>query len=324
MNSTEQNPIKSDISGENLKLIELYAHGKLLISGEYLVLDGAKALAAPVKFGQRFQASQVAVNNNRIHWQAFDYQQKLWLNLIIDKDKLRPENENESKQSRILVNLLDSCRKLNPDFLRSENDVLVNSTLEFPNSWGLGSSSTLVYFLAQWAEIDPYELQFNTMKGSGYDIACAGSDSSLFYQLQNNTPIVELTRFNPAFKKQLHFVHLNKKQDSRVAINAYDDSKTGRLPIDEISEVSEQMARTHDLDLFENLIEIHEGIISTCLSTSTTKQRLFPDYNGAVKSLGAWGGDFIMVSRNTELEEFHKYFNDKGYYTILSFDEMIL
>ena len=29
-----------------------YSNGKLLITGEYLVLDGAKALALPTKYGQ--------------------------------------------------------------------------------------------------------------------------------------------------------------------------------------------------------------------------------------------------------------------------------
>ena len=29
-----------------------YSNGKLLITGEYLVLDGAEALALPTKFGQ--------------------------------------------------------------------------------------------------------------------------------------------------------------------------------------------------------------------------------------------------------------------------------
>ena len=29
-----------------------YSNGKLLITGEYVVLDGAKALALPTKFGQ--------------------------------------------------------------------------------------------------------------------------------------------------------------------------------------------------------------------------------------------------------------------------------
>ena len=32
--------------------MNFYSNGKLLLTGEYLVLDGAKALAIPTKFGQ--------------------------------------------------------------------------------------------------------------------------------------------------------------------------------------------------------------------------------------------------------------------------------
>jgi len=33
-------------------MASFYSNGKLLITGEYLVLDGAKALALPTKYGQ--------------------------------------------------------------------------------------------------------------------------------------------------------------------------------------------------------------------------------------------------------------------------------
>ena len=35
-----------------------YSNGKLLITGEYVVLDGAKALALPTKFGQSLVVKQ--------------------------------------------------------------------------------------------------------------------------------------------------------------------------------------------------------------------------------------------------------------------------
>jgi hypothetical protein len=48
---------------------------------------------------------------------------------------------------------------------------------------------------------------------------------------------------------------------------------------------------------------------------------LFPDFKGIVKSLGAWGGDFVMVLSKQNPKE---YFIEKGYTTILSYDEMVL
>ena len=51
------------------------------------------------------------------------------------------------------------------------------------------------------------------------------------------------------------------------------------------------------------------------------KKRLFPDYPGSIKSLGAWGGDFILAT-GTESER--EYFKEKGYTTLRSYRELIL
>jgi hypothetical protein len=48
---------------------------------------------------------------------------------------------------------------------------------------------------------------------------------------------------------------------------------------------------------------------------------LFNDYKGAIKSLGAWGGDFILVTGN---EDSISYFKKKGYNTIIPYSKMVL
>jgi mevalonate kinase len=35
--------------------MKFYSNGKFLITGEYLILDGAKSLAVPTKFGQELK-----------------------------------------------------------------------------------------------------------------------------------------------------------------------------------------------------------------------------------------------------------------------------
>ena len=45
-----------------------YSHGKLLISSEYAVLDGAKALALPTKLGQRLEVTNR--NTKNINWKS--------------------------------------------------------------------------------------------------------------------------------------------------------------------------------------------------------------------------------------------------------------
>ena len=61
--------------------------------------------------------------------------------------------------------------------------------------------------------------------------------------------------------------------------------------------------------------------MSDILEMETIKEIAFPDFNGVVKSLGAWGGDFVMVISK---EDPRSYFASKGYETILSYEEMIL
>ena len=59
----------------------------------------------------------------------------------------------------------------------------ITTKLTFPRAWGLGTSSTLISLIAQWAKCDPFELLFEAFGGSGYDIACATANSPISYQL---------------------------------------------------------------------------------------------------------------------------------------------
>ncbi len=72
---------------------------------------------------------------------------------------------------------------------------------------------------------------------------------------------------------------------------------------------------------FETLLNLHEQILSSALNVTTIKEQLFPDYKGSIKSLGGWGGDFVLV---TARENTLDYFKTKGYKTILSYSDMIL
>ena len=61
--------------------------------------------------------------------------------------------------------------------------------------------------------------------------------------------------------------------------------------------------------------------MSSILELPTVKESLFPDFDGSIKSLGAWGGDFVLtVSKDNPTA----YFENKGYKTIVSYQEMIL
>ena len=72
---------------------------------------------------------------------------------------------------------------------------------------------------------------------------------------------------------------------------------------------------------FETLIFRHEEILSKLINLPTIKSTIFSDYSGAIKSLGAWGGDFILV---TGSPNDMNYFKEKGYQTIIAYCDMIL
>lgn len=298
-----------------------YSNGKLLLTGEYTVLDGAKALALPCKFGQALEVEENA--SGEISWESYDVDQTLWLKVTFKIQDLLAGNilSEDSAQSR-LANILIEAAKLNASFLDINKGYTVKTTLTFPRNWGLGTSSTLINNIAQWLSIDPYELLRQTFGGSGYDIACAQSNSPILYQLESEKPIVTSTFFSPEFSEHLYFVYLNKKQNSRAAISSYyaKRSNMGDV-ITAINKISEEVLASSDLAEFIRLMSHHEKIMSEVLGLNTVKEELFSDFEGSVKSLGAWGGDFVLVitEKNPTL-----YFNKRGFQTVIPYQEMIL
>lgn len=311
-----------------------YSNGKLLITGEYLVLDGAVALAVPAKFGQDLTIEKI--DENQLIWSSFTLTGECWFEAIFDLPKIRLVNatfnsDQEGSNEFIaetLQGLLQEAKKLNADFLSSDEGLHIKTHLTFPRDWGLGSSSTLINNIAQWAHVDAFTLLWNAFSGSGYDIACAMHDTPIFYKLdsvaersRSYQPNIEVVDFNPSFKEQLFFVHLNQKQNSREGIQRYREQTVSKEQFDRISEITLRMAKVEGLPEFEFLIKEHEELISSIIELPPVKEKLFPDYFGEVKSLGAWGGDFVLATGN---ETTPKYFKQKGYNTVLSYSEMVL
>lgn len=305
-----------------------YSNGKLLLTGEYLVLDGAKSLAIPTKFGQDLIVEKI--KESQIIWGSFTHTGECWFEAVFDLKKLRLVNctfnsEKEGNADVIaetLLSVLREAKDLNPDFLNSENGFLVKTNLTFPRNWGLGSSSTLINSIASWAKVDAFKLLWNSFKGSGYDIACAQNNTSIFYQIENKKPIVNQVEFNPIFKEKLFFLHLNKKQDSKEGIAKFRESNNNfDQEIKRISAISDAFLNANTLEYFESLIVEHERIIGSIVKLKPVKEKLFSDYFGEIKSLGAWGGDFVLVTGNSETPE---YFKNKGFETILAYSDMIL
>ena len=286
-----------------------YSNGKLLLTGEYLVLEGAKSLAVPTKFGQDLVVE--TIKEPQLIWGSFSPNGNCWFEAVFDISKFR-----------LVSCTYTSDTQGNPDFLNSEQGYIVKTTLTFPRNWGLGSSSTLINSIASWAKVDPFKLLWNSFKGSGYDIACAQNNAPIFYQIKDKKPMVHQVAFNPTFKENLFFVHLNAKQDSKEGIAKFRESNQNiEKEIEMISAISDRFLEATSLKDFDTLIVEHERIISSIIKLKPVKEHLFPAYFGEIKSLGAWGGDFILATGNSSTPD---YFKNRGFETILSYSEMVL
>ena len=297
-----------------------YSNGKLLITAEYLVLDGATALALPTKFGQNLVVDNG--NNQQISWKSFDSDQTVWFDEIITFDEIINKKlvDNQNIKNTLIKILHEGFLK-NPKFINESDGYNVETHLTFPRNWGLGTSSTLINNIAQWLEIDAFELLNKSFGGSGYDIACAQNDTAIFYRLENGTPIIDQVNFHPKFNENIYFVYLNKKQNSRTAIENYRKKAISESSILDINELTNEIYLANDIHSFATAIKKHEQLLSKILETPTIQSELFSDFDGAIKSLGAWGGDFVMVISETNPKN---YFDSKGFSTILTFQEMIL
>ena len=299
---------------------EFYSNGKLLLSGEYAVLDGALAWAIPTKYGQYLK-----VDTNTSHvlaWKSLDEKNGIWFEGVYELKEFDEISSSNRDISEILIKVLTETRLLNPNFLINADGFEVNTTLTFPRLWGLGSSSTLINNIAQWASIDAFELLTNTFGGSGYDIACAQCDSPILFQRNGKIRTVRVTHNTLSFTASLYFVYLNQKKNSREGVAAYRQREFDREKmIKTINRITERMIASPNLMDFEEMITWHENTISEAMGIPMVKSSLFPDYPGAIKSLGAWGGDFILATGSTDVPQ---YFKEKGYDTVIPFSKMIL
>ncbi|GAA4276833.1 GYDIA family GHMP kinase [Aquimarina mytili] len=309
-----------------------YSHGKLLLTAEYLVLDSVEALALPTKKGQWLFIEEN--DSNCIEWKSFDHEGHIWFDTKINLPlEITAETENTEQPvlsdeeglgiTETLLEILTEAKKLNPNFLSSEKGYAIETRLEFDREWGLGSSSTLINNIAQWAKVDAFLLLEKSFGGSGYDIAAAQHELPILYKRTEGKPILKEINFDPSFKEYLFFVYLNQKQDSKASIKHYQS-----LPLKDfdtaaksVSEITYKLIDCSSIEEFEELLNTHEEIISKIIKTETVKSRLFSDYPRSIKSLGGWGGDFVLATgKKADMD----YFRKKGYTTIIPYYEMVL
>lgn len=306
----------------NKTINQFFAHGKLLLTGEYFVLAGAKALALPLRFGQTLTVYKTA-SKGILLWNALQYH-KGWFSCTMQLNDLSVLETSDVQISTRLQSILQAARKLNASFLNTSQGYKITTNLNFNRQWGLGTSSTLLANIAQWADVNVYTLHWSVAEGSAYDIACTHESQPLIYTVEDKKPLVRTLLYNPPFKDNIYFVYLGNKQDTAHSIKGFDcDKDKYATEIARISEITESFVVAYTVEEASSLIEEHENIVSRLLGISPVKEVKFNDFPGAIKSLGAWGGDFVMAVSDIPKPQLYAYFRKKGMNTVFSFAEML-
>lgn len=289
-----------------------------MLTSEYFAMDGALVLAVPTQLGQEFFYEEKNDGKSLVFWEAY-HQNKLWLKAVIDYRKWQVIETNIPSSAEFILKTLKNVQALSEIKFNSNFTYYLKTNLQFLADYGLGSSSTLMTNLAEWAKIDPFHLNKISLGGSGYDIAVAKERSAVLFQ---SVPEIKYKKvnFNPPFKDDLIFIHLNQKQDSREGINFYRSKNKSQKLVDEFSDITRNVLLCNELEKFSELMLIHEQKISDFLEIPTVSDRFFADCPVFVKSLGAWGGDFVMTSK---FDGFKDYFWGKDFKTIFEWSDII-
>ncbi|PKQ62755.1 hypothetical protein BZG02_11150 [Labilibaculum filiforme] len=302
-------------------LYKYYSNAKFLLTGEYLVLHGALALAIPLKYGQVLEVFESEETD--LEWLAYE-KGKLWLQFTISNQEIEAQTEEGETEKDFVCFLLKMAKLLNPDFLNQTN-LKVRTEFDFDRNWGLGSSSTLINNVAKWANVNPYELHALVSNGSGFDIACANYCKPILFRRDGAHPLIYPVDFPEKFSRQLFFVYLGRKQKSADSVHAFlNGNKCESEKLDQITQLSKDMLSAEDTQEFDRVMKTHELLLAEMLGQKCVKEKLFPDFKGSIKSLGAWGGDFVMVRSDLSLKEIQSYFYRAGFTSVFTWKEMIL
>lgn len=300
-----------------MQVEEFYGHGKLLLSGEYVVLDGAAAMALPCRLGQSLRVEKI--DQPHFEWTSYLKNGELWQKSVFTLENIERLNFKNAFEKR-LFEILRILQQLQPKLFESR--YAFSTKLDFEKDWGLGSSSTLIYNLAKWAKVDAFLLLDLSFGGSGYDIAAASRKTPFIFRREGKSVFTEDTQISENIKPFLYFVYLNQKQNSREGILKYRSKAVNKDIISKISEITVSLKNVSNLDRFENLLQIHEDLIAKIIDLEPVQSEMFKDYtSGIVKSLGAWGGDFVLV---TAKEKKHlDYFKKRGFRVIFSYEQLV-
>lgn len=302
--------------------MRFFSRGKLLISGEYLVLKGALALAVPLEKGQDLSVN-ASDNPGTLEWESREYG-KTWFTASFRMPFFEILETSDEPTAQNLLRHFRAMLEMKPEFAGSMSGVNVVADLDFNRQWGFGSSSSLVSNLAWWAEIDPFRLHRKVSSGSGYDVVCSREEGPVFFWLERQKYGKEEVDLAEHITPYIYFVYLGKKEDSSKHVADFlARKKAYRVEKRLVSELGRHMANAGNIQDFGFYMKEHEQVVSSILKTPSIREGIFSDLAGEAKSMGAWGGDFAMITWTGSPEELADYLATKKLRTFFTFNELV-
>lgn len=292
-----------------------------MLTGEYLILEGAVGLAVPLQKGQSMKV--VEGQGAELHWLTKDQHGNKWFECKMNLIDFSIEKTNDEEKAVFIQSLIKSAAQLNSDFLSQWKKYKVTCELEFDPAWGLGTSSTLITNLANWAELSPFELYFDTQEGSGYDVAAAMSDEPLLYQKSDDELSFETFEWNQELMDSILVFYQGHKQSSLEEVRAWKSNrKWKQSDVDQVSTISESLAECQRVDEAVKLLRQQLKMMEHILDR-TAYEGIYSDFKGVIKPLGAWGGDFGMAL-HTDVDYTRQYLKGKNIETIFTLGELAM
>ena len=294
--------------------MKFYASGKLLLFGEYLVLRGAECLAMPLKYGQTLKVATRA--DKDISWIARS-NETIWFTAHFSKELVIINTSNSEIANRLRDLMIFLKSQQSSSF---ESGIDFETQTNFPPEWGFGTSSTLVSLLAQWSGANPYQILDASFGGSGYDVACATANSLILYKAVNRK--IQSVDLAKAITSKILFVYSGKKQETNPEVKRFNTLEIRSETIEKMNQIISKALNSAEIQTFEEAMNESEAMLSQILNQARIKQEKFSNYPFAIKSLGAWGGDFFMATYRNESEA-RDYFENLGYTVQFNYDELI-
>ena len=99
--------------------------------------------------------------------------------------------------------------------------------------------------------------------------------------------------------------------------------KSSNTLISKISDFTRKLVVCQSFPDFLMLTELHEKLLAQYLERPTIGSLLFDDFEGTVKSLGAWGGDFVLMACTKSKDWMGAYLKEKGLAVAFSYNELV-